>query len=119
MITVTELATEKLSVIMQEEGQPESALRILVMPGPNGTPQYMLTLEGAVKDDDTVVHSNGVRVVVDSDSLPLMEGVEIDYVEGLMRSGFVINNPNIMMGGGGCGGGGGCACGGNCGCGGH
>ena len=113
MITVSELATEKLVGVMQEEGHPDSALRILVMPGPHGGAQYMLTLEDEVKDDDTVVHSNGVRVVVDSDSLPLLDGVEIDYVEGLMRSGFVINNPNMTMEGGGC------ACGGNCGCGGH
>ena len=35
---------------------------------------------------------------------------QIDYVEGLMRSGFVISNPNYQ-GGGGCGSGG-CACGG-------
>ena len=36
----------------------------------------------------------------------------IDYVEGMQRSGFVISNPNIpSAGGGGCGSGGTCACG--------
>ena len=41
-----------------------------------------------------------------------MEGTLIDYVDNLMRSGFVISNPNLQMGGGGCGCGGNCACGG-------
>ena len=53
-------------------------------------------------------------MLVDSESAPLVDGAQIDYMEGLMRSGFVISNPNVeFAGGGGCGGGGGgCACGG-------
>lgn len=113
MITLTDLASEKLQEVLREEGQPEAALRLLVMPGPHGGAQYMLSLENEVKGEDTVVHANGVRIVVDRDSAPLLEGTEIDYVEGLMRSGFVINNPNFMTEGDGC------ACGGQCSCGGH
>ena len=113
MITVSELASEKLRGIMEEEGQPESALRIIVVPSPHGGAQYMLSLERETKEDDSVIDAYGVKILVDSDSLPLLEGSEIDYVEGLMRSGFVISNPNFMAEGGGC------ACGGQCGCGGH
>ena len=51
-----------------------------------------------------------LTVLVDSESAPLVEGAQIDYIEGLMRSGFVISNPNVEFAGGGCGGGG-CACG--------
>lgn len=113
MITVTDIAAEKLKGILEEEGQPEAALRVIVVPNGNGA-QYMLALEDAIATDDLVVHEHGVRVITDLDSAPLLEGAEIDYSEGLMRSGFVINNPNIQSMGGG-----GCACGGNCGCGGH
>ncbi len=123
MITVSDLASEKLKEVLVEEGEPEAALRIIIMPGAQGGAQYMLTLEQEVKGDDTVVHANGVRIVVDSESVPLLEGTEIDYVEGLMRSGFVINNPNFMMEGGGCACGGSCGGGGGegsgCACGGH
>ena len=113
MVIVTDIAAEKLKDILREEGKTESALRIVVMPGPHGGAQYMLTLEDQAKDEDSVVHANGVQIVVDSDSSPLLEGSEIDYVDGLMRSGFVINNPNFVAAEGGC------ACGGNCSCGGH
>ncbi len=111
MISVSELAAEKLKDILDEEGQPDSSLRVVVMPGPNGGAQYMLTLETDPKEEDSLIHASGVQIVVDTDSLSLLEGAEIDYVEGLMRSGFVINNPNFQSEGGGC------ACGGNCGCG--
>ncbi len=114
MINVSEMASEKLKGIMAEEGQPESALRIIVVPSPHGGAQYMLSLEPEAKSDDAVIEAYGVRILIDSDSMPLLDGAEIDYVDGLMRSGFVISNPNFaaMSGGG-------CACGGQCGCGGH
>ncbi|MDE2765379.1 MAG: iron-sulfur cluster assembly accessory protein [Chloroflexota bacterium] len=110
MITISDTAADKLKGILDEEGQPEAALRVIVVPNGHGA-QYMLALEEAPKDDDMLVHENGVRVIVDTDSAPLLEGAEIDYTDGLMRSGFVISNPNLAPTGGGC------ACGGNCGCG--
>ena len=110
MITITEAAAGKLKGILDEEGLPDAALRVIVVPNGQGA-QYMLALEDAPKDDDLVMVENGVRVVVDTDSVPLLEGAEIDYTDSLTRSGFVITNPNIAPSGGGC------ACGGNCGCG--
>ena len=111
MITVTDLAAEKLAEILAEEGQPKAALRVIVVPNGNGA-QYMLSLEDSLEDDDMVLHESGVRVIADIDSAPLLDGASIDYAEGLMRSGFVIENPNIVSTGGGC------ACGnGSCGCG--
>ena len=120
MITVTESAAEKLQGILDEEGQPGAALRVIVVPNGAGA-QYMLALEDGPAEDDLIVHESGVKVIADFDSAPLLEGAEIDYTEGLMRSGFVINNPNIATTSGGCGcGGGSCGCGGgSCGCGGH
>ncbi len=123
MINVTPLAAEKLKQILVDEEAEGSSLRVILMPGANGGAQYMLALENDPKGDDTLYETGGVSIVVDSDSASLMDGAEIDYADGLMRSGFVINNPNIeQMGGcgGGCGAGGGCGCGaggGGCGCG--
>jgi iron-sulfur cluster assembly accessory protein len=118
MITVSSLAIEKLKDIIVEQGEEGSSLRVMLMPGANGGAQYMLALETEAKADDTVINTDGVNILIDPDSAPLMEGAEIDYMDGLMKSGFVINNPNIAPGGGGCGcggGGGGCGCGGGAG----
>ena len=110
MITVTPLAADKLKAILEEEGQPSGSLRVIVVPNGNGA-QYMMAIEEEAKVDDLVVHENGVRVLVDSASMPLLQGAEIDYIDSLMRSGFVIHNPNVAASEHAC------ACGGNCGCG--
>ena len=123
LIQVTSLAAEKLQETLNEQGEEGSLLRIMVMPGANGGFQYMLGLEKEPKEDDFVIDAENIRVLVDSESAPLVEGAQIDYVEGLMRSGFVMNNPNIQSGACACGGEGGCGCGGGgeggCACGGH
>ena len=128
LIEVTSAAAQKLGDIIEEQGESGSLLRVMVVPGEHGGLQYMLGLEKESKDGDFVIDTETVQVLIDSDSAPLIEGAQIDYVDSLMRSGFVISNPNAMggcgCGGGGCGGGGGggCACGGGgCGgaCGGH
>ena len=125
LIDVTPLAAEKLEGVLSEQDQEGSLLRVMVMPGPNGGFQYMMGVEQESKEDDIVIDVANIQVLVDSESAPLVEGAQIDYIEGLMRSGFVISNPNLQGGGGGggcaCGaGGGGCGCGGGgCGCGDH
>ena len=81
MINVSDLAATKLREILEEEGKPESSLRIMVSPDPNGGPSYSLTLEDQAEAIDTVLEANGVNIVVDSDSLPMVEGAEIDYVD--------------------------------------
>ena len=100
-------------------------LRVMVMPGPHGGVQYSMGVESEAQADDFVIEADNIKVLVDPESAPLVEGAQIDYVDGLMRSGFTISNPNQQMGGGcacggsgggGCGGGGG---GGGCACGGH
>ncbi|MQG74714.1 MAG: iron-sulfur cluster assembly accessory protein [SAR202 cluster bacterium] len=112
LIQVSEAAADKLSEILKEQGEDGGMLRVMVTPTPNGGFQHVLGVESDPKDDDIVIEAHSISVVIDGESAPLLEGAEIDYVDGLMRSGFVISNPNIEATGGGCGGGGGCACGG-------
>ena len=123
LIEITPIAAEKLQTALSEQGEQGSMLRVMVMPGGHGGVQYMLGVEKEAKEDDFVIETDNVQVLVDSDSASLVEGAQIDYIDGLMRSGFVISNPNFQAeggcacggGGGGCGGGdgGGCACGGH------
>ena len=118
LIEVTDLAARKLGEVLAEHDRPGNMLRVMVMPGPGGALQYMLGVEEAARDDDLVIETDSVSMLVDADSAPLIDGASIDYVEGLMRSGFVISNPNAPVGGCACGGGG-CGCGGDGEAGGH
>ena len=122
LLEVTDLAAQKFKDIIVEQGESdEGMLRVMVMADPHGGVQYMLSVEDEAEENDFVVEAAPIQVLVDADSAPLLDGSTIDYMEGLMRSGFVISNPNLQGGGGGCGcGGGGCGCGGGGGgCGGH
>ena len=113
IVDITPLAAGKLKEALQEQGQGDALLRVMPMPGPHGGFQYAMSIENEAKDDDFVMSIENLTVLVDSESAPLVEGAKIDYMEGLMRSGFVISNPNVEFAGGGCGGGGGgCGCGG-------
>ncbi|MDP6822201.1 MAG: iron-sulfur cluster assembly accessory protein [Dehalococcoidia bacterium] len=130
LLTVTETASEKFKEVLAEQDADEGLIRISLAPGAMGGVEYILGLEESPDDNDTLVEYFGVKIVVDAESSPLLQGSNIDYVDGLQRSGFVISNPNFASAGG-CGGAGGCACGGGggggcggggggaCACGGH
>ena len=129
LVEITPVAAERLAAVLKEQDAEGSLLRIMVTPGPHGGVQYMLGVEQEASEGDVVIDAENIKVLVDAESAPLVDGAEIDYIDGLMRSGFVISNPNVQSGGGGCAcGGGGCGgarCGGGgdegggCACGGH
>jgi len=131
LLTVTEAAATKFKEVLAEQDADEGLIRISLAPGAAGGVEYILGLEETPAENDTLVEYFGVKIVVDAESSPLLQGSSIDYVDGLQRSGFVISNPNFASAGGcgsgacGCGGGaaeaqqqdphaqaGGCACGG-------
>ncbi len=57
---------------------------------------YVVDYADAINDDDQVFESEGVKVVVDAKSLPVIDGMTLDYVkESLLNEGFEFNNPNV------------------------
>ena len=60
--------------------------------------RYGMMLEDQPTADDNVLESNGVRVYIDTNSVPLIKGSQIDYVDTLMGAGFTVNNPNAVSG---------------------
>jgi iron-sulfur cluster assembly protein len=41
-----------------------------------------------------VFDHDGVKIIVDAQSLPYLDGCRVDYVEALNDTGFKIENPN-------------------------
>ena len=56
--------------------------------------KYGMALELQAQPDDAVVEAGEVKVLIDPESQPHLEGTTIDFVSGLEGSGFVFNNPN-------------------------
>jgi iron-sulfur cluster assembly protein len=55
---------------------------------------YTIDVAGEVKPNDTVVEQDGLTVIVDAKSLPLIEGTEIDFARQGLNATFVFRNPN-------------------------
>ena len=49
---------------------------------------------GPAQAGDHVHEQQGVKVFIDADSLPFVQGSIVDYQESLSDSGFKITNPN-------------------------
>ena len=92
MITMTSTAEEKIRELMQEE-KGTIGLRVFVRGGGCNGYQYGMSFESKMSDDDTVIEKGEVKVIVDSQSLQLLSGAEVDYVDSLQGSGFAIKNP--------------------------
>ena len=95
-LNLTENAATEIKKFMQnEEGLPQSAgLRVRVVPGGCSGFQYSLNIEEDSRQGDFVLNEHGVRLFLDMFSAQYLNGVNIDYVTGVMGSGFTFNNPN-------------------------
>ena len=96
-ITLTEMAAEKLGVILEQKGVKDThALRVFVKGGGCGGMQYGMTFDDDIQESDEVYTQHGMRVVVDPTSMFYISGASIDYVDNLMGGGFHIENPNAV-----------------------
>jgi iron-sulfur cluster assembly accessory protein len=94
MMTLTDSATAKVAELLEQEGNPELALRVAVRPGGCSGFSYEMFFDSDLADDDVSLSFGTVRVVVDPASASLLQGATLDFKDGLQGAGFSINNPN-------------------------
>lgn len=90
---VTPRALARIAEIVAAEGR-DAALRVAVLAGGCSGFQYRFELDAEIQPDDLVIEGDGARVLVDSASLDLLAGSELDFTEALMGSHFAVKNPN-------------------------
>ena len=93
-IIITEAASAKVAELIEQEGNPELALRVAVRPGGCSGFSYEMFFDTDVADDDVKSTFGPVVVVVDPSSASLLQGATLDFKDGLQGAGFSINNPN-------------------------
>ena len=86
-------ATKVLSLITEEEN-PDLKLRVYVTGGGCSGFSYGFTFDEKVNDGDMTIVKKGVTMVIDPMSLQYLVDGEVDYVEGLEGSRFLVHNPN-------------------------
>lgn len=94
-ITLTEKAEFRLRAFLQgsSDKTPNRGVRVGVSDGGCSGYQYTLDL-GGPKAGDLVEQQGRVLVYIAPENVSLLNGVVIDFVEGLMESGFKFSNPN-------------------------
>ena len=103
LLSLTDAAVAKVKyfsgTMPDSEGKP---LRIFVQGGGCSGFQYGFTFD-AKKDDDTVVATGGIEVVIDPQSATYLKDATVDFVEDMRGAGFSVTNPNATGGSCGCG----------------
>ncbi len=97
MITLTDKGAEKVREFLagQAAVAGTAGLRVGVRGGGCSGFQYALAFDEQ-HNDDTVFEDKGIRLLVDTSSLPYVKGSVIDFVEGLQGAGFKVENPNVI-----------------------
>jgi iron-sulfur cluster assembly protein len=93
MIDLTESAVNAVRSAISGAPQPVEGLRIKVEAGGCAGLKYLMGLVSEIDPDDYLVESHGVKVFVDPESLPHLDGTTVDFVVALEGSGFTFDNP--------------------------
>lgn len=93
IVTLTQAATEKVRAMMQKEGKTGYALRFGVVTGGCAGLSYEMKFQKTPYDNDIAFEHNGIKVIVNQESVEFVKGIEIDYVDTLRESGFKYKNP--------------------------
>jgi iron-sulfur cluster assembly accessory protein len=90
VFTLSEQAASRIKAVA-----PGAALRVAVDGGGCSGFQYRFEIDTAKADDDLVFERDGAQVLVDSVSMPFLEGSVLDFVDDLMGQSFRVNNPQV------------------------
>ncbi len=94
MIQLTPKAAKAIQRFIKFSETPAKGMRVSVSGGGCSGYQYGLKLEADAAADDTVLDVDGIRMLVDPATLPLVEGLVIDFIDTMTESGFKFDNPN-------------------------
>jgi iron-sulfur cluster assembly accessory protein len=92
-LAVSERAARRIGDILKDE-PPGAMLRVSVEGGGCSGFQYKFAIEPGRTADDIAVMREGIIVLVDPLSAPLLAGAELDFVTDLMGQSFQVRNPN-------------------------
>ena len=93
-ITVTDDAARKIAELAAKQGEAEPILRLRVVAGGCSGFSYELGFEKVVAAEDHVIDAaDGVRVLVDPRSAPIVEGSTLALDTALVGGGLKVRNP--------------------------
>lgn len=94
MITLTDAAIKRVRAMM-EKRESGVGLRIGVVKSGCSGYSYALDYADDVADNDNVLEFEDIKVVVNETALPMLEGMELDFVKDGLNQSFKFRNPNV------------------------
>ncbi|MFW5426755.1 MAG: HesB/IscA family protein [Methylophagaceae bacterium] len=95
MITLTNSAVERVREMVVKRDNAVG-LRIGVTESGCSGYSYALDFAETATENDTIIEQDGVKIVVEQSSLPLLDGMELDFVKQGLNQSFKFNNPNVI-----------------------
>lgn len=96
-VTLTTSAAAKVKeIVAAEENAKDMALRLGVKRSGCSGYAYDMFFDSVIEPTDVVSETDGVKVVVDAESVSMVTGATVDFKDdGLSGAGFSIDNPNV------------------------
>ncbi|CAA6603112.1 conserved hypothetical protein [Rhodospirillaceae bacterium LM-1] len=94
MMVLTDSAIGAIKHLLDGAGETTGGLRIMVASGGCSGFRYSMGIDDQPQAGDRIYRFGDVRVFVDPTSQPMLDGVNVDFVEDLAGAGFVFENPN-------------------------
>ncbi len=93
-IKISDAARDRLKKIVSEQKLEGKRLRLAIKGGGCSGFNYDLSFTDKTDKFDKLDEVNGIPIAIDGKSYIFLRGLTLDYVETLMQSGFVFQNPN-------------------------
>ncbi len=93
-ITLTESAARQITTYMTACGQGIGLRLGVKRTGCSGF-AYVVDMADHITKDDVLLENRGIKIIVNTEHLPLLEGTEIDFVRQGLSNSFRFRNPNV------------------------
>jgi iron-sulfur cluster assembly protein len=93
-VSLTQPAADRVKSYLDARGKGVGLRVGIKKTGCNGY-AYVVNYADDIDDSDIVFEDQGVKVVVDKESLELIDGTEVDFVKEGLNEAFRFRNPNV------------------------
>jgi iron-sulfur cluster assembly protein len=96
IVQITEAAALQIKDMMKQNEEEGAFLRVGVQGGGCSGLSYGMGFEQEKTEKDLEFEAYGIKVVVNKEDAPILNGTKIDYKQSMMGGGFTIDNPNAI-----------------------
>ncbi len=93
-VYLTEKASFRLRTFIRTNEGANPGVRVAAIDGGCSGYEYALDIVNEPSADDLVFEQDKIKIYIDPQSVPLLNGIVIDFVESLTQAGFTFENPN-------------------------